>query len=105
VLGASFLALTAVTIGFYQGYRATGGYSLGLLACLSSVLTTAVLIGLVVVLSLRLRARKTLPRTTAALISALQRDPDPQVRAKAAESLVELEQSAQAQNQPYEDEL
>jgi hypothetical protein len=91
VLGASFLVLGALTIGFYQGYIATGRYSLGLLACLSSVLTTAVFIGVVVLLSLRVHPKNRLPRPTAALISALERDPDPGVRAKAAEGLAELE--------------
>ncbi len=91
VLAASFLVLGALTIGFYRGYIATGRYSLGLLACLSSVLAIAVLLGLVVFLSLRLHAKKRLRRPTAALISALERDPDPRVRAKAAEGLAELE--------------
>jgi hypothetical protein len=103
VLGAGFLSLAAVTVRFYQQYSATGSYSLGLFACLSSVLTTVIFIGLVVVLSLRLRAKRRLSRTTAALISALERDPDPQVRAKAAEGLAELEQAAY--NQPEEEEL
>ena len=91
VLGASFLVFAALTAGFYRGYIATGRYSLGLLACLSSVLATAVLLGGVVLLSLRLHARRRLPPPTAALIVALERDPDPRVRAKAAEGLAELE--------------
>jgi hypothetical protein len=113
VLGASFLVLGALTIGFYRGYVATGRYSLGLLACLSSVLAIAVLLVLIVLLSLRLHAKKPLSPPTAALISALQRDPDPRVRAKAAEGLaeLELEQSpgSPAHNKlddtPFEDDL
>lgn len=91
VLAASFLVLVVLTMGFYRGYIATGRYSLGLLACLSSVLAIAVLLGGIVLLSLRLHARRRLPRPTAALITALERDPDPRVRAKAAEGLAELE--------------
>jgi hypothetical protein len=91
VLAASFLVLTALTVGLYRWYIATGGYSLGLLSCLSGLLASAVFMVLVVLLSLRLRTKRALPPPTAALISALQRDPDPQVRAKAAEGLAELE--------------
>jgi hypothetical protein len=106
ILGASFLVLAALTAGFYRGYIATGRYSLGLLACLSSVLATAVLLGAIVLLSLRLRARRRLPPPTAALISALQRDPDPRVRAKAAEGLAELElEQAPHSDTSSEDEL
>ena len=91
VLAASLLVLAALTFGFYRWYIATGGYSLGLLTCLSGMLATAMLMGLVVLLWLRLRTKPALPPPTAALISALQQDPDPQVRAKAAEGLAELE--------------
>jgi len=91
VLAASFLVLATLTVGLYRWYIATGGYPLGLLTCLSGMLATAVLMVSVVLLSLRLRTKRALPPPTAALISALQRDPDPQVRAKAAEGLAELE--------------
>lgn len=91
VLAASFLVLAALTVWLYRGYLATGGQSLGLLTCLSGLLASAVFMGLFVLLSLRLRRKRALPPATAALISALQHDPDPQVRAKAAEGLAELE--------------
>ena len=68
-----------------------GGSSLGLLTCLSSVLAAAGLIGVFVLLSVYVRAKSVLPRPRAALISTLRRDPDPLVRAKAAESLAKLD--------------
>ena len=45
VLGASFLVLGTLTIMLWQAHLATGEQSLGLLAWLSGMLATAVLIG------------------------------------------------------------
>ena len=91
VLGASFLVLGALTIGLYRLYIA-GENSLGLLAWLSGMLATAVLIGLFALLSygIHLRTQNVPPKVLAALISTL-RDPDPRVRSKAVEGLTELD--------------
>ncbi len=96
LLGASFLVLGALTIWLYRLYLATGGSSPGLIAMtyLSGMLATAVFIGLFALLALRFRTRKALPtspKVRAALISAIQQDPDPRVRSKAVEGLAELD--------------
>ncbi len=93
VLGASLslLVLGVLTIWLYQLYIATGGSSLGLLACLSGMLASVVLIGLFALLALRLHTSPISPKVLKALISTLQHDSDPGVRSKAAVGLTQLD--------------
>jgi hypothetical protein len=86
----SFLVLGTLTIILWKAHLATGDQSLGLLAFLSGMLATAVLIWLFVLLAFRFRASPKSLKVLAALTFTLKNDPDPRVRSKAAVGLTQL---------------
>src|SRR6266704_125781 len=88
LLGEFFLFLVLLTIWLWQQSLVLPAYLLGMLAI------PAVFIGLFVLRALRLHTKKASPvspKVLAALIYALQRDPNARVRTKAAMGLAELE--------------
>jgi hypothetical protein len=86
-----FLVLGVLTIVLWQAHLVTGWQFLGLIAYLSGMLDTALLIWLLVLITLRSHASATSQKVLKALIYTLERDPDPGVRSKAAVGLAELE--------------
>jgi HEAT repeat protein len=97
VLGAFAIATCSLSLLYVMS--ATPGEQF--LAYFIGMLATAVFIGSSVSLALLLRTKNTSPHIFNALLSALRKDPDPGVRAKAAAGLaaLDLEQSSQGTEQ------
>jgi len=87
----SLLVLGMLTFILWQVYLVTGWQSLGLIAYLSGILDTALVLWLMVLLTLRSHASATSEKVLKALIYTLERDTDPRVRSKAAVGLVQLD--------------
>ena len=82
--GALIVLLCPLSVALRMGDPGLPTYFVGMFA-------TAVFIGMSVVFTSSLRTRGVSPNVLDALLFALQRDPDPRVRAKAAKGLAELD--------------